>query len=49
MARISIQDRRTEKDITPYVELRVGEGGYWHVFDKAFGEDITEHIYFVID
>ena len=48
MKQVRIYDRATEKDITTYVTLKVGKGGYFHVIEKAFNEDITEHIYFVI-
>lgn len=48
MTKVYIYDAITGKDITPYVTLKVGKGGFFHVFN-SLGVDITENIYFVTD
>ena len=48
MKKIYIYDAISGKDITPFVKLVVGKGGFFHVLN-SLNVDITENIYFVTE
>lgn len=45
MKKYIVWDLINGRDITPFVSLRVGEGGWIHVFN-SMGVDITENVEF---